>query len=181
MQKISIVPRGRAALGYTMQRPVEEQLLLTESELADRIVGLLGGRCAEEIVFAEVSTGAADDLERATDIARQMVAMFGMGEAAGLMRCIRETDQGYLGGRDGSMQRDCSEETARRIDDEVRSVLERSRQRALSILQGHRAELDLVATTLLDRERLEKADFERLLGPRPAGSAVPGAPERPQE
>ena len=89
VHKISIVPRGRAALGYTLQLPTEDQFLLTRSELVDRIRGLLGGRAAEEIVFGEVSTGAQNDLERATALARQMVAMYGMSERVGLASCAQ--------------------------------------------------------------------------------------------
>src|SRR4030095_9883371 len=89
IHKISIVPRGRAALGYTMQLPVEDQFLLTRTALLERICGMLGGRAAEEIVFSEVTTGAENDLERATTLARQMVAMFGLCKALGLVHCAQ--------------------------------------------------------------------------------------------
>ena len=120
VHKISIVPRGRAALGYTMQFPTEDQFLLTRSELVDRIRGLLGGRAAEEIVFGEVSTGAQNDLERATALARQMMAMYGMSERIGLASCAQRQPV-FLNSSESQIQRDCSEETAREIDEEVKS------------------------------------------------------------
>jgi cell division protease FtsH len=168
------VPRGRAALGYTMQRPVEEQMLLTQAELEDRLTVLLGGRCAEELVFGDVSTGAADDLDRATSIARQMATMFGMGEAAGLMRCVHDPDSPFLAGAGARLQRDCSEATAQRIDDEVRQVLASARERASALLGKHRRELEQIAEALLQRERLDRDEFEALLGPRTGGR--PAAP-----
>jgi cell division protease FtsH len=160
VHKISIVPRGRAALGYTLQLPEEEQYLHTRNMLLDKIKGLLGGRAAEEIVFGEVSTGAANDLERATDIARQMVAMFGMSEALGLAHCGRKEpffmEQG--------MQLDCSNETAHAIEHEVRRLLEQCYIEAKDILVRHRDELELVAQELLKTETLDSASFLRLLG-----------------
>jgi len=163
VHKISIVPRGRAALGYTMQLPIEEQHVMTRSELIDRVVGLLGGRCAEEFVFGEPSTGAADDLERATALVRQMVALWGMGESAGLMRCATDPGGMFLRGQDGRLQRDCSEATAEAIDAEVRSLLEEAHGRALEILRAHPDGLERVVEALLERERLDRAEFEALL------------------
>ncbi len=90
VQKISIVPRGRAALGYTLQLPTDDRFLLTCAELVDRLTGMLGGRAAEELVFAEVSTGAENDLELATSLARQMICLYGMGESVGLMHCASD-------------------------------------------------------------------------------------------
>ena len=119
VHKISIVPRGRAALGYTMQLPAEDQFLLTRAELMERLSGLLGGRAAEEIAFGEVTTGAQNDLERATALARQMVAVYGMSESIGLVSCVQR-QSGFL---DGQMLRDCSEATARDIDEEVKVLL----------------------------------------------------------
>src|SRR6202040_2484438 len=116
VHKISIVPRGRAALGYTMQLPAEDQFLLTRSALLDRMRGLLGGRAAEEVVFGEVSTGAQNDLERVTALARQMMAMYGMSERVGLASCAQRQPT-FLNSPDSQIQRDCSEETAREIDE----------------------------------------------------------------
>ena len=162
VHKISIVPRGRAALGYTMQLPEEEHPMLTRSELDDKLAGLLGGRAAERIVFGEVSTGAANDLEHATNLARQMICLYGMGESAGLMRCAHEADGRFPLGPE-TMQRDCSERTAREIDQEVRQILADASARAEAILEDNRDRLDSVATALLSRETLDAAAFEEIL------------------
>jgi len=164
VHKISIVPRGRAALGYTMQLPTDDQFLMSRSELLDRIKGALGGRAAEEIVFGEVTTGAENDLERATALARQMVCMFGMGESTGLMHCAQRQGPAFLAMPEGGlMQRDCSEHTARRIDAEVKRLLEETYQQAKSILLAHREELTRIAEELLRRETLDREAFEKLL------------------
>src|SRR5205085_11264010 len=123
VHKISIIPRGRAALGYTMQLPVDDHFLMTRSQLLDRIRGMLGGRAAEEVVLHEVTTGADNDLEHATALARQMVCLFGMSDAVGLARCAQRHDGVYMPGTDGTFQRDCSERTAQEIDAEVKTIL----------------------------------------------------------
>ena len=124
VHKISIVPRGRAALGYTLQLPTEEQFLMTRSELVDRIKGMLGGRAAEEVVFDEVSTGAENDLDHATALARQMVCMYGMSDRVGLVH-VGDRQDGYLPAVPGTPpQSDCSEETIREIDIEVKKLLD---------------------------------------------------------
>ncbi|MCX8109467.1 MAG: ATP-dependent zinc metalloprotease FtsH [Verrucomicrobiae bacterium] len=163
VHKISVVPRGRAALGYTMQLPSEDQYLLTRSELFDRLCGLLGGRAAEELVFGEVSTGAQNDLERATAIARQMVTMFGMSERIGLTHCAQRQAQ-FLPTAEGVFHRDCSEHTAREIDEEVRSLLDHAYAKAKEILTEHRDQLDRVAAELLARETLDGEEFYKLVG-----------------
>jgi cell division protease FtsH len=163
VHKISIVPRGRAALGYTMQLPNEDQFLLTRSELLDRIRGLLGGRAAEETVFGEVSTGAQNDLERATALARQMVALYGMSERVGLANCAQRQAQ-FLAGPEFQMQRDCSEQTAREIDEEVKKLLDRCYAEAKEILTQHRDQLEKATAELLARETLEGAEFYKLVG-----------------
>ncbi len=166
IQKISIVPRGRAALGYTLQIPAEQQFLLTKSALIDRLKGLLGGRAAEQIVFDEVSTGAENDLQRATALARQMICMYGMSEAIGLVHCAER--RGYfVPGDDGNLQRDCSEDTARRIDAEVKVLLDSAYAEAEKILHTHRDQLDLVAGELLERESVDSTTFYRLIGREP--------------
>jgi cell division protease FtsH len=144
VHKISIVPRGRAALGYTMQLPSEDQFLLTRSELIDRLRGLLGGRAAEEIVFGEVSTGAQNDLERATALARQMVAVYGMSERVGLPNCAHRQSM-FLAGTDSALQRDCSEQTAREIDEEVKAILHGAYDEAKRCLTTHRDQLEKIA------------------------------------
>src|SRR6185369_1365304 len=116
VHKISIIPRGRAALGYTLQLPAEDQFLMTRSELMDRIRSALGGRAAEEVVFNDVTTGAENDLERVTTVARQMICLFGMSKTVGLARCVQRQGPAYLTGGDGAYQRDCSEKTAQEID-----------------------------------------------------------------
>ena len=168
VHKISIVPRGRMALGYTLQLPDEEQHLATRAMLLDKLKGLLGGRAAEELVFGEISTGAANDLEQATNLARQMICLYGMSEKLGLTHCGRR-EGWYL---EQSLQLDCSEDTAQRVDVEVRALLARCYEEAKQILDAHRDELELVATELLKTESLDGATFKRLLGLAPAPQAV---------
>ncbi len=180
VHKITIIPRGRMALGYTLQLPTEDQHLMSQSELMDRIKGMLGGRAAEEVVFHEVSTGPENDLERATALARQMVAMFGMSERVGLAHCAQRNNPWLAGGTDGYIQRDCSEQTAHDIDLEVKQILAGSYAEAKAVLEQHRDQLDLVAEELLKRETLDAAAFNRLLGessgtpPRSAVAAATG-------
>jgi cell division protease FtsH len=164
VHKISIIPRGRAALGYTMQLPVDDQFLLSKSELTDRIRGILGGRAAEEIVFAEITTGAENDLERGTALARQMVCVYGMSEKIGLAHCAQRQNGYHRAGMDGTFQRDCSEETAREVDEEVKKLLDRCYLEAKDILSAHRDQLDLVAIELLKRESLDGPTFYSLIG-----------------
>jgi len=167
LHKISIVPRGRAALGYTLQLPENDQYLRSRSELLDKIAGLLGGRAAEEVVFKEISTGAENDLEHATIIARQMVSVFGMGsEKVGLAHWGREPNQFLPWMGDGGLQRDCSEATAREIDEEVKNILDGSYSKAKEILKAHRGQLDAVATELLKRETMDAQTFKQLIGQR---------------
>ncbi len=163
VHKISIIPRGRAALGYTLQLPLRDQYLLSRSALLDRIRVQLAGRAAEEVVFNEISTGAENDLQQATALARQMVAMFGMSERVGLACCAR---------RDGHMdsflpgapaQRDCSEETAREIDEEVKKILNGAYVEARTILQRNRHTLELVAQELLQREMMDAVTFKQMV------------------
>ena len=182
LHKISIVPRGHAALGYTLQLPEADQYLLSRAQLLDRIKGLLGGRAAEEITFNEISTGAQNDLEQATAIARQMVCALGMGESVGLMHCARQGHpqlQNLM--NDGPWQRDCSEATAQKIDEEVKMILEDEYSAAKRILQEHPVQLERIASELLERETMDAQTFRQLLqqephppGARPGGGA-PGA------
>ncbi|MBO7391628.1 MAG: ATP-dependent zinc metalloprotease FtsH [Verrucomicrobia bacterium] len=162
VQKISIVPRGRSALGYTMQVPPEDQFILTRSELMARIAGLLGGRAAEEISFAEVSTGAEHDLKRATSLARQMVCMYGMTDTIGLTHCL-EQDHGMFTGVEG-YRTDCSQETTRLIDKEVLRLLNEAYDHAKKILLEHKEQLKIVTDELLEKEMLDAQRFYELLG-----------------
>jgi cell division protease FtsH len=163
VHKISIVPRGRAALGYTLQLPTEEQFLLTRTELMERIRGMLGGRAAEEVVFGEVSTGAQNDLERATALARQMVAMYGMSERVGLSTCAQRQPV-FLNSSESQIQRDCSEQTAREIDEEVKKILTETYDQAKEILSTHRDELERVTAKLLENEAMDGETFYGLVG-----------------
>lgn len=174
VHKISIIPRGRAALGYTMQLPVEDQFLMTRSELVDRIRGLLGGRAAEQQVFGDVTTGAENDLERATAMARQMVCLFGMSETIGLARVAQRQGPMFLAGGDGQFQRDCSEKTAQKIDDEVKKILDQSYAEANEILSVHRDQLEKVTGELLKQETIDGQTFLELIGKQPRPEPAPG-------
>lgn len=170
VHKITIIPHGHAALGYTMQLPTEDHYLMSRSALLDKLRGQLGGRAAEEVVFGEVSTGAENDLEHATALARQMVAMYGMSEVVGLAHCAQRQHPFAAGMPDGFLQRDCSEQTAREIDQEVKKLLDQAYAEAKTLLREHRRQLDLVAGELLERETLDGKSFKRLLeqeGPQP--------------
>jgi cell division protease FtsH len=179
VHKISIVPRGRAALGYTMQLPAEDQFLLTRTALTDRMRGLLGGRAAEEVVFGEVSTGAQNDLERATALARQMVAMYGMSERLGLAHCAQR-QPAFLNGQEFQIQRDCSEQTAREMDEEVKELLGLAYDEAKQTLVAHRDQLKRVAAELLKYETIDGPTFYKLVGmetPSLQGAGQPAAAE----
>jgi ATP-dependent Zn protease len=176
VHKISVIPRGRAALGYTMQLPLDDQFLMTRSQLLDRIRGMLGGRAAEEVVFREVTTGAENDLEHATALARQMVCIFGRSESVGLVRCAQRANGTYLPGIDGTFQRDCSERTAQEIDEEVKKILDQAYSQAKTILQEHRDQLELVTQQLLESETLDAQSFNRLIGRPPTADRHRPAP-----
>jgi len=178
VHKISVIPRGRAALGYTLQLPENEQFLATRTELLGRIRGLLGGRAAEEVTYGEVTTGAENDLERATAMARQMVCMFGMSDQIGLAHVAQRQGPAYLAGVETQMQRDCSEATAQQIDSEVKRILDRAYAEAKELLTIHRDHLELVTNELLQRETLDGATFNALIGrkgEREIPSPVPGS------
>ena len=171
VHKISIIPRGRAALGYTMQLPPEDQFLMTQSELIDRIRGALGGRAAEEVVYGEVTTGAENDLERVTALARQMICLFGMNEKLGLGRSAQRHGSAFLN-QDGTFQRDCSEKTAEEIDEEVKKLLDHAYAEAKEILVKHRDQLELITRELLSCETMDGKTFRQLAG-------LPPPPEPP--
>jgi cell division protease FtsH len=161
VHKISIIPRGIGALGYTIQRPTEDRFLMTRQELENKMAVLLGGRAAEMLVFEEISTGAADDLDKATDIARNMVTRFGMSEELGQMT-YEEQREGFLGQAQGLTARNYSEETAREIDCAVRELTDSARERAMQILSTYRQQLDQGAKLLLDKETLVASELPRL-------------------
>ncbi len=163
VHKVSIIPRGIGALGYTIQRPTEDRYLMTKTELENKIAVLLGGRAAEQLCFDQLSTGAADDLAKATDIARSMVTRYGMNENLGYV--TYDADHGsFLGGPDGSpfWEKNFSEETARRIDDEVRDIIHTVYDRTYGILATNRDILERCSDELLDRETLEEDDLKAM-------------------
>jgi cell division protease FtsH len=168
VHKVTIIPRGIAALGMTYQLPIEDRFLMTRSELEDRIAVLLGGRAAEELVYGEVSTGAHNDLERATDLARLMVMKYGMSERVGLATYGDRVPQFLKGVPGGGGERDYSEDTARAIDAEVRELLERLHDRVAGILTTKKAALVAGAAELKQVETLEGERLRRVL----AGDAV---------
>lgn len=163
VSKISIIPRGVMALGYTQQLPTEDRYLLRQSELLDRIDVLLGGRIAEELVFGDVSTGAQDDLQRATDIARRMITQYGMSKALGLATFEEAQGTPLLGLELPREQREYSEQTAHTIDQEIASVLAAAHARVKQTLTAQRADLEALAHLLMEREVVDRDALKRLL------------------
>ena len=158
VQKITIVPRTMGALGYVMQFPEEETYLKSKAELDDMIVGLFGGRAAEEIVFGDVTTGASNDIEKATAIAKAMVTQYGMSEKFGLMGLSRQEDQ-YLLGR---TVMNCGDDTATEVDNEVMLILKISYQKALEMLKENREVMDKLAAFLIEKETITGKEFMRI-------------------
>ena len=158
VHKVSIIPRSVGALGYTMQRPTEDRFLITEAELTDRMAVLLAGRAAEMLVFDSASTGAEDDLAKATDIARSMTARFGMGATIGPVT-LEEQRLRWLQGMPGQSARDFSEATGREFDLDIRARLSAAHDRVLALLQGERANLEAGAALLLKSETITPEDF----------------------
>src|SRR4051794_37885500 len=159
VHKISIIPRGVGALGYTIQRPTEDRFLMTREELENKMAVLLGGRAAEEVIFAHLSTGAADDLAKVTDIARSMVMRYGMVKTLGHVAYENEP-AGFL--NTNISQKQFSETTAREIDVAVREIVDKAYAKALGILKREPAALERWAQKLLDKETLHEADLEEL-------------------
>jgi len=163
VHKITIVPRGIAALGYTQQQPTEDRYLMTRSELLDRMAVLLGGRVAEELVFGEISTGAQNDLQRATDIARSMVTEYGMSERLGLVTYERERRPLFLP-ESFSPTKTYSEEKAAQIDEEISKVVEETHQKVRNLLSEKRKVLESLAKLLLEKEIVQGEELRRMLG-----------------
>jgi cell division protease FtsH len=155
VNKVSIIPRGIAALGYTQQLPTEDRYLMTRDELLDRLKVLLGGRVSEELVFGDISTGAMNDLQRATDIARSMVTEYGMSDRLGPLTYAREPRSAYLDLGLGSRTREYSERTAEGIDEEISRIIEEAYQDTRSILKDQRGNLQRLAGILLEKESIE--------------------------
>jgi cell division protease FtsH len=162
VKKISIIPRGIAALGYTMQTPTEDRFLMSKSELLNRIATLLGGRAAEEIVFEDISTGAHNDLARATDTARSMVKEYGMSAKVGQVYFAREKRNQFLNiPTEGAVE--YSEATAELIDSEVREIINNQYKRTMEILLQKKDILDNGAKILLEKEKIEGDEFSALI------------------
>lgn len=153
VHKITIIPRGQA-LGYTMQLPTEDHYLKTKNEMLDELAVFLGGRVAEEIMCEDITSGASNDLERATKMAREMVTRLGMSEELGTQVFGEAQHQVFLG-RDYADHQDYSEETARRIDTEVQRIMREAHERAYKILNERREQLELMKRVLLERETVE--------------------------
>ncbi len=168
VHKVSIIPRGAAALGYTLQLPVEEKFLSTEPELKDQIAILLGGRTSEELVFGNVSSGAQNDLERASEIARAMICQLGMSKKLGPLTYGKRQRLAYLG-VEGTEERNYSEDTARIIDDEVKELVAEGQQRADEILKQRRSTLDAIARLLQEKEVVSGEEIKQLVQESSAG------------
>ena len=163
VHKISIIPRGISALGYTLQLPTEDRYLMTEKELRDRLCVLLGGRVAEEVIFGEASTGAHNDLGRATDIARSMVKEYGMSKKLGYVTFERERKPLFMDlGPSFGGAKDYSEETAREIDDEIKGIVDEAREKVQTMLSEKKSLLHKVARTLLEKETIEGNELREL-------------------
>lgn len=163
VQKISIIPRGIAALGYTMQVPTEDRFLMRKTELLNKIATLLGGRAAEEIIFGDISTGAHNDLARATEIAQSMVKEYGMSSKVGQVYFAQEKKSRFLlTGLEGAVE--YSDATAQLIDSEVREIISEQYARAQKILQQHKDVMEKAALLLLEKEKIEGAELKSLMG-----------------
>ena len=172
VHKISVIPRGRA-LGYTLTLPEEDKFLMTREELVDELAMLLGGRVAEELIVGDITTGAANDIERATKVARQMVTEYGMSDIIGPLTLGQKQHEVFLG-RDFQSQPDYSDQVAFEIDNEVRRLIDEAHDEALEILQDNRPKLDELATLLVERETLERDEVESFL------TDIPKRPQRDQ-
>lgn len=163
--KVSIVPRGLAALGYTLQTPLEDRFLMTKEELEDKICALLGGRVAEEIIFGKISTGAQNDLERITEMAHSMVAIYGMDEKLGYISYLdsKNPDTSF------SIYKKYSEATGEKIDEAVNRIIKRNYERTRKMLMEHKDKLQEMAEILLEKEILDAHQLVDILGQRPKG------------
>lgn len=175
VHKVSIVPRAIGALGYTLQRPTEDHFLISCQMLKDRIVVLMAGRAAEFLMYGQTSTGAADDLAHATDIARQLITRFGMSAELG-QSVLERQNTTYLGEQmQVTGQKDYSEQTAREVDLGIRALLDEAYARAKTLLQAHRADLEAGARLLMEKESLTPEEFAPLMPMKPLPVAVSGA------
>ena len=162
VQKVSIVPRGIGALGYTMQMPLEDRYLMTESELRGKIKGLLGGRASEEITFGEISTGASNDLERATQLARSMIVVYGMSKKLPNISLVSKSESGFLGHAPGIERR--SEYVEKIIDEETTELINSCYEEAKELLNEKKLLLEKMATLLLEKEVINYEEIKQILG-----------------
>jgi len=169
VHKVTIIPRGVGALGATYQLPLEDRYLLTKSELEDRIAVLLGGRAAEEVVYGEISTGAHNDLERATEMARLMIVQYGMSEKLGPMTFGGGQQSMFLRGAGLPQEREYSDETALAIDNETRAIIDKIYDRVRDLVSRGKTVLMAAATELKQRETLEGDRLRELLAGNPPG------------
>ena len=178
VRRVTIVPRGQA-LGVTYQMPLDDRHNYSEEYLRSRIIGALGGRAAETIVFGEVTSGAENDLKQVTDIARQMVTKWGMSKTLGLITYGSSDDEVFLG-RELAMQRNYSDETAGRIDEEIKRIVDDCYEVAMNTLRTHRTQLDTLAAALLEKESLDEKEILSVVGVEPKGTgALPQPPTEP--
>ncbi|GAB4247682.1 MAG: ATP-dependent zinc metalloprotease FtsH [Thermoleophilia bacterium] len=161
VHKVSIISRGQA-LGYTITLPTEDKFMVKKGEIMDKLAHMLGGRVAEEIQFDDITTGASNDLQRATETARRMVTQYGMSENLGPLTFGHDPAQPFVG-RDYGMGQEYSEETAQRIDAEIRQVIDEAYNTASRILREHRDELDRISHLLIERETIDREEFEQIL------------------
>jgi cell division protease FtsH len=179
VHKVSIVARGRA-LGWTLSLPTEDKYIVSRSELRDQIAVLMGGRTAEELIFEEPTTGAANDIEKASEIARAMVTQYGMSDVLGPQQLGQQTSEVFLG-RDFGHQANYSQDVATRVDAEIRTLIETAHDEARSILTTHRATLDKLAAALIEKETLDTPELMKVLGelpPWPGSASVNGNGKR---
>lgn len=175
--KVSIISRGMA-LGYTMHLPEDDRYLQRKSKFMDDLAGVLGGRAAEEIVFHDITTGASNDLERATDLARAMVTRYGMSDTLG-PRTFGNREELVFLGREISEQRNYSEEVAEQIDNEVKRIIGSAYSKAKEILTTYRDKLDAVSNRLIHDETIEGPDFEAMLAELPKFASIPSPSAAP--
>ncbi|MDQ3679204.1 MAG: ATP-dependent zinc metalloprotease FtsH [Actinomycetota bacterium] len=190
VHKVSILARGRA-LGWTISLPTEDKYIVSRSELRDQLTVLMGGRTAEELIFDEITTGAANDIEKASEIARAMVTQYGMSDVLGPLQLGQQGDEVFLG-RDLNHQVNYSNEMAAHIDAEVRALIDSAHAVAVTILESHRSTLDRLASSLMEEETLDTPELMEILGdlppwpsrtpaPAPEGAPAPAATDAPQE
>jgi len=160
VHQISIIPRGMAG-GYTMYRPTEDKSFMSKTEMEENIVSLLGGRVAEALILNDISTGASNDIERASQIARNMVTKYGMSEKVGTVMFGGGEGEVFLG-RDFAQTKDYSEETAALIDEEVKRIVQTAYEKAVKILTEHVDKLHAVAGVLMEKEKIEGEEFDKI-------------------